>query len=1085
MKRRSRWDFGDEPELKIHRIHAYPAKFPAFITTKAIDFARKHDVDVRTVADVFCGCGTTAFESRKAGLNFWGCDINPVATLIARVKSTTYDVNRIAAYDDLIVKKCAEHPEVSGIVSKLPERIDYWFDEFSFLMESDYNLCKEALIEICKSKNAKIEYLEFLKHLNVNFNEKDEEGWAAIHYAAWKNSSLTIIKFLCENCNVDLRRCSNDNKNILHFAATNDNLEVFQYIFSLGVFDINTCDQDKWTPLHYAARFTNNIDVIKFIISKGADVLAETKYNQIPFHLAALNTNESIILYFLKNKKLSKAKNATDDTGETPICYAAKINTNLQVIKYCFEFGCDYTNLNNEKENLFHLSAQNENPEVIKYLFENMNLDEYYNKDNTDLSPLGSAVFAGKNVEIVKLFHEKGFNFSELDENHVNLLQISLYNSNIEIFKYLLSLNIFDINHEDTNGNTIVHYAVEYCSNDKIIMELRKLKCDFLKRNLKGQSALHLAAKNPEDKILKKIINYHLYSDINETDSNEYSAIHYACMSGNEESIDILLHCGANLKQLGPADINCLMLCARENNIRVLQYLINSGFFTMEEINQADKDGESVLCYAVASNDNPEMIDFLIEHGASIDVIDNNRFRLLHYAVRSNTNLDMIKYMFNIGLFGHYNIDIPDSTGQTPLAYAIRYNPNLDIAKYLIDEKNANTRLKIDRQEFSYLHCATLNPNPQVLEYVIKNKKNFFDDISEADNIGNNAFSDAAQYAQSIEIFELLYKAKCTPRINKNGDNILHLILEELDQGIFEADSEYAKRIEIAEKKIRFIINHNLCDINEYNGNGVPFIHLALLYPFNKKFLKELLEIGDLDKLTTDGESIQQMACQFGSFELINFLIENGYIIKETLSIQDNMGWTPLLLALRFNEDVAVINKLFELDPDITVMTNYKIGLLEAASFNSNIQILDLVLNKIGNNEINLGRQDGVRPIHYACEDNSNPEILMRLQEYGADISLTSTDGRTILHYAALNENVDIIKTVVEKLTFEDIFKKDDYGATALFYAADKNNYDVFEYLLKLGLSPYDTNKNGLMAIDFVDTAYKAKYEALLKALYF
>ena len=43
----------------------------------------------------------------------------------------------------------------------------------------------------------------------------------------------------------------------------------------------------------------------------------------------------------------------------------------------------------------------------------------------------------------------------------------------------------------------------------------------------------------------------------------------------------------------------------------------------------------------------------------------------------------------------------------------------------------------------------------------------------------------------------------------------------------------------------------------------------------------------------------------------------------------------------------------------------------------------------------------------------------------------------------------------------------------------------VFEYLLKLGLSPYDTDRDGCRAIDFVDTAYKAKYEDLLKALYF
>ena len=127
----SEWDFGDSPELKIHRIHAYPAKFPAFITTKAIAFARAAGINVQTVADVFCGCGTTAFESRKAGLEFWGCDINPVATLIARVKSASYDVAKLELYADKVFKVFAEPESTAEHICQtgsLPERIDYWFD---------------------------------------------------------------------------------------------------------------------------------------------------------------------------------------------------------------------------------------------------------------------------------------------------------------------------------------------------------------------------------------------------------------------------------------------------------------------------------------------------------------------------------------------------------------------------------------------------------------------------------------------------------------------------------------------------------------------------------------------------------------------------------------------------------------------------------------------------------------------------------------------------------------------------------------------------------------------------------------------
>jgi len=60
------WNFSDTKEDLIHRIHAYPAKFPAFITTKAIAYARERGREVSKIGDVFCGCGTTAYEAKKA-----------------------------------------------------------------------------------------------------------------------------------------------------------------------------------------------------------------------------------------------------------------------------------------------------------------------------------------------------------------------------------------------------------------------------------------------------------------------------------------------------------------------------------------------------------------------------------------------------------------------------------------------------------------------------------------------------------------------------------------------------------------------------------------------------------------------------------------------------------------------------------------------------------------------------------------------------------------------------------------------------------------------------------------------------------
>lgn len=123
------WDFGDRKEDPIHRIHAYPAKFPAFITTKALQYAEQQGVNVSVVADVFCGCGTTAVEAKRNGKNFWGCDINPVATLIARVKTHHYRDEALARYladiQDEFRRVTPGRADRAGI----GDRIRYWFDE--------------------------------------------------------------------------------------------------------------------------------------------------------------------------------------------------------------------------------------------------------------------------------------------------------------------------------------------------------------------------------------------------------------------------------------------------------------------------------------------------------------------------------------------------------------------------------------------------------------------------------------------------------------------------------------------------------------------------------------------------------------------------------------------------------------------------------------------------------------------------------------------------------------------------------------------------------------------------------------------
>ena len=126
------WNFGDNAEFSMHSIHSYPAKFPAFIAAKAFAYAKNEGVHVRKAADVFCGCGTVALEAKLHNIDFWGSDINPVATLITEAKCADYSLEVLDEYFTNIEHSCKEISHDQDYFDTASERLKYWFMRGSY-----------------------------------------------------------------------------------------------------------------------------------------------------------------------------------------------------------------------------------------------------------------------------------------------------------------------------------------------------------------------------------------------------------------------------------------------------------------------------------------------------------------------------------------------------------------------------------------------------------------------------------------------------------------------------------------------------------------------------------------------------------------------------------------------------------------------------------------------------------------------------------------------------------------------------------------------------------------------------------------
>lgn len=86
------WKFAKENTTSlVHGLHDYPARMIPQIAERLLNLYTKRS---DTVLDPFCGSGTTLVEASLAGRNSYGVDINPLAVLIASVKTTPIDFRK-------------------------------------------------------------------------------------------------------------------------------------------------------------------------------------------------------------------------------------------------------------------------------------------------------------------------------------------------------------------------------------------------------------------------------------------------------------------------------------------------------------------------------------------------------------------------------------------------------------------------------------------------------------------------------------------------------------------------------------------------------------------------------------------------------------------------------------------------------------------------------------------------------------------------------------------------------------------------------------------------------------------------------
>ncbi|UTW66374.1 DNA methyltransferase [bacterium SCSIO 12643] len=125
------WDFKSEnTKTHTHGFHTYPAMMIPQIAKKLIT---DYGTNAQLLFDPYCGTGTSLVEANLAGINAVGSDLNPLARLLAKVKTTPIEIQTLKFhlhdFDQYLFRFRFGFDGADSIIAPSFPRIDFWFSK--------------------------------------------------------------------------------------------------------------------------------------------------------------------------------------------------------------------------------------------------------------------------------------------------------------------------------------------------------------------------------------------------------------------------------------------------------------------------------------------------------------------------------------------------------------------------------------------------------------------------------------------------------------------------------------------------------------------------------------------------------------------------------------------------------------------------------------------------------------------------------------------------------------------------------------------------------------------------------------------
>ena len=919
-----------------------------------------------------------------------------------------------------------------------------------------------------------------IEKYNFDVHIRDDNGKYVLHHAA-ENGDLELFQYLVDKGS-DIYRESRYGKNCLDIAALHGNFCLCKVLLENYKFGAHMSDDDGKYVLHHAAG-KGDLEFFQYLVENGGDVYSKDEYDENCLHIAARRGHFGFCKVLLENYNFDLHMN--DDHGKCVLHHAAW-SGNVEFFQYLVEKGGDVYKKNEYGENCLHIAASFGHFRLCKVLLENYSFDLYMS-DGDGKCVLHHAAVCG-NLELLELLIVKGCSVYMETTDGKNCLHIAVEYGHFRLCKVLLENYNFDLQMSSNDVECVLHSAAE-TGDLELFQYLVEKGSNVYRETTDGRNCLHIAARYDHFRLCKVLLeNYNFDIHINSNDGT--SVVHDAVSNGNLGLLQYLIEKGGDVYEKSKDGRDCLHIAAMHGHFRLCKVLLENYNF---DIHGNDDDGKCVLHYA-AENGDLEFFQFLVEKDSNVYRQTTIGTNCLHIAAR-NDNFRLCKVLLENYKF---DLHLKDENGWSVLHCAAD-NANLELFKYLIEQgSNVYSRTKND---MNCLHVAALCGCLQICKILLENY-NF--DINFKDDEERNVLHFSVESGDIKLCQYIIEKGIDIFSKKKDGINCLHIaalkghlhlcktLLENYNFNIHMANDSGMNALLFAAEGGDLELCQYLVqkggDVNITTMNNMNCL-LAGASQGHLRFCKGLLENFkfEIHMQNNKGFNALLYAAECGNLEMFTYFLERGsYLSSKTKDNRDclhiaaskgnsslcksllkfygfkiNMrcdrGWAAIHYATE-SGDLDLIKYFVEKGSNIYWTTKNNTNCLQIAASKGHMKLCKILLGEYKFNIFSVN-ENGWNVLHYAAR-GGNLSLLELFIQNGINIYSKTKLNSNCLHIAATNGHFNLCKKLVEVYNF-DIFTKNDKGWSVLNSTAKSGNLELFQYFILLGADVYSkTNCN-------------------------